>query len=279
MHGFRSLPDLRWTAALALSLVASLAHSAPKAELWPRWAAHDDASTTRVDHVVWDTFVHRYVQTSADGINRVPYAQVDRANHTVLDQYVQRLQHVKVSTLARTEQRAYWINLYNATTIDTVLDHYPVASILRIDISPGWFARGPWGRKLLRIEGEDVSLDDIEHRILRPIWRDPRTHYAVNCASIGCPNLQREAFTVDNMERLLEAGARAYVNHPRGARIDRGRLFVSSIYEWFKADFGNSDAGVIAHLRRYADGSLARQLAGIDSIAGDDYDWSLNDAR
>ncbi|MEQ1439256.1 DUF547 domain-containing protein [Fontimonas sp. SYSU GA230001] len=280
-RGWTRIVRIEWGALFAalLASLGSAAQAAPRADLWPRWTVHDESSVRSVDHVVWDTFLSRYVQSSADGIHRLPYARIDPANRAVLKHYVQRLESVPVSRLARAEQRAYWINLYNALTVDTVLDHYPVDSILRINISPGWFARGPWRRKLLRIEDEDVSLDDIEHRILRPIWQDPRTHYALNCASLGCPNLQDRAYTAANLDALLDAAARAYVNHPRGARVERGKLYVSSIYAWFKADFGGSDAGVIAHLRRYAAPPLAQQLAGISSIAGDAYDWALNDAR
>ena len=120
-------------------------------------------------------------------------------------------------------------------------------------------------------------LDDIEHRILRPIWRDPRIHYAVNCASIGCPNLRREAATAANSEAYLEAAARDYVNHPRGSRIENGRLVVSSIYEWFQEDFGGGDGGVISHLRNYADPGLSASLEQVGEISDHDYDWALND--
>ncbi len=159
-----------------------------------------------------------------------------------------------------------------------VLDHYPVASVRDIDISPGWFSIGPWGKKLLTIEGEAVSLNDIEHRILRPIWRDARIHYAVSCASIGCPDLPAEAFTAINADALLTAGAREYVNHPRGVRVEDGRLIVSSLYVWFAEDFGDGDADVIAHLRRYARPDLAAALAGVGRIDDFAYDWRLNDA-
>jgi Protein of unknown function, DUF547 len=87
-----------------------------------------------------------------------------------------------------------------------------VASIRDIAISPGLFSVGPWGRKLIEVEGEPLSLDDIEHRILRPIWRDPRLHYAVNCAALGCPNLRSSAFTAANADILLETAASDYVN-------------------------------------------------------------------
>jgi hypothetical protein len=267
--------------AICAGLVALISFSAiagPKAELWERWTKHDDGNKTVIDHTAWNDFLGAYVKVGKS-INRVAYRAVTAGEKNKLADYLKKMQGTEVSKLARTEQRAYWINLYNATTLKTILDHYPVESILKINISPGAFAKGPWGKKLLKIEGEDVSLDDIEHRILRPIWKDPRTHYAVNCASIGCPNLAERAWSADKLEQMLDAGARAYVNHPRGAKVENGRLTVSSIYIWFKPDFGGNDAGVIAHLKKYADPDLANLLKGVSRLSDDVYDWSLNDAK
>jgi hypothetical protein len=253
--------------------------AAPKSERWPRWEAQDSASTARIDHGAWDGLLARHLVEGADGINRFRYGRVAGADKAALDGYVAMLAAQGVTKLARAEQRALWTNLYNALTVKVVVEAYPVASIRDIRISPGLFASGPWGKKLVRVEDEMLSLDDIEHRILRPIWNDPRTHYAVNCASIGCPNLQKRAYTAANMEQLLDAGARAFVNHARGAEVVDGKLTASSIYVWFKSDFGGSDAGVIAHLRRHARPELAQALAGIGRIASDRYDWTLNDAK
>lgn len=265
-------------AGAALALTPAAAPAAPRADLWDRWTRHDPAGADGVDHAAWDGLLRQHLHPAPDGINRFAYAAVSAADRAVLDGYLAGLAATPVDALNRGEQFAYWVNLYNALTIAVVLDHYPVASIRDIDISPGLFSNGPWRARLITVAGEDLSLDDVEHRILRPIWRDPRIHYAVNCAALGCPNLQPEAFTAANTERLLEAGATAFVNHPRGARVAQRRLTVSSIYEWFSEDFGGDDAGVITHLRRYANGSLAIALAGIRRVAGDDYDWSLNDA-
>jgi Protein of unknown function, DUF547 len=98
------------------------------------------------------------------------------------------LQTVAISAYHQQEQQAFWINLYNARTVSAVLAHYPVASLRDIRLS-GLFSTGPWHAKLVTIEGEKVSLDDIEHRIVRPLWKDNRLHDALNCASLGCPNL------------------------------------------------------------------------------------------
>ena len=261
------------------------ASAAPQAELWPRWQQHNPHSAETIDHTIWDTFLKTYVITPhPSGINRVRYDAVPPADRQALQRYLVAMQAVPISTYNRHAQKAYWINLYNALTVHTVLVHYPVKSIRDINISHGVFSDGPWGAKLLTIEGEKVSLDDIEHRILRPIWKDNRVHYAVNCASLGCPNLAPVAYTPANLEQLLAQGAREYVNHPRGVTFEHGELYVSSIYLWFKEDFGKDKDGMLWHLRRYASRPLADKLQtyqGRLTLLGrvrlqHHYDWRLN---
>jgi hypothetical protein len=178
--------------------------------------------------------------------------------------------------MTRPEQLAYWINLYNAATVDLVLDAYPVTSIRRVH--GGILGLGPWKRKILSIRGERLSLDDIEHRILRPIWRDPRIHYAVNCAALGCPNLAGQAFTAARANAILDQGARDFVNHPRGFRLDNGRLIASSIYDWFAPDFGGPNS-ILAHARRYATPANLAKFRGKTRPDRYSYDWSLNALR
>jgi hypothetical protein len=268
----------------AAAMGARAATAAPAADLWPRWEAHDPNSTTRVDHAAFGDLLDRYLTSHADGVNRVRYAALQAGDRATLEAYVQRLEVVDPDGLNRLEQMAYWINFYNALTLLVVIEHYPVASIRDIDISPGLFSRGPWRRQLVVVNDEALSLDDIEHRILRPIWRDPRIHYAVNCASIGCPNLQPKPFTASRLEAMLAQGAADYVNHRRGvALVERtflpGQLTASSIYDWFQADFGGSEAGVLAHLRRHANGETEQLLAGVEGIDAYRYDWRLNDSE
>lgn len=269
----------RAMAFLFALLLALPATAAPKAEPWLRFAAHDQASAIAVDHAPWDRFLKAHVVAGKDGIARIAYAKIPTADKAALGEYVERLAATRVTGLARAEQRAYWINLYNALTVKVVLDRYPVDGIKDIRISPGLSASGPWGKKLLKIEGENVSLDDIEHRILRPVWKDPRIHYAVNCASIGCPNLPAEAFTTANAERLMDAAARAYINHPRGVRRSGGGVRLSSIYDWFRDDFGKDKTALFGHLMAFAEPALKEVLSTGPAIDGYDYDWSLNDAR
>ncbi len=252
---------------------------APKSELWERWTAHSPSAIATIDHGAWDAFLAKNLVSHADGVNRIAYAKVSEADWNGLVDYLSALSAVRISDFSRDEQRSYWINLYNALTVDVVLEHYPVGSIREISISPGFFSVGPWGKKLIRVEGEELSLDDIEHRILRPIWKDPRIHYAVNCAALGCPKLMRVAFTASNTEALLERGAKDYINSKYGVYVDSDkRLFASSLYDWYQQDFGGDEAGVVDHLRVYAGPELATKLEGITDVYDFDYDWTLIDA-
>lgn len=262
---------------IALFLLAGNAHAAPKAELWDRWTEHDPQSRETIDHRAWGAFIDHYRVGDKSGVALIRYGDVTDDDRERLESYIQRLAALPISDHSRDVQRAYWLNLYNALTVNLILEHYPVDSIRDINISPGWFTRGPWGAEVVQVEGQSLTLDDIEHRILRPIWQDPRIHYGVNCASIGCPDLQSEPFTAENAYRLLDQGASAYVNHPRGAAFSGDRLTVSSIYDWFQEDFGGSQAGVLKHLRRYAEPELAEQLKGRSGYDDHAYDWSLNE--
>ncbi|WP_067862324.1 DUF547 domain-containing protein [Neptuniibacter marinus] len=270
---------------LSLTFTLSInTYAAPKSELWEYWLQNDPKSKMVISHNPWNHFLSTYIETNSNsntavkGINTLKYASVTAADKQALKSYIATLTALPISQYNRNQQRAYWINLYNALTVDVVLDHYPVKSIMNIKLS-GLFTRGPWKKELISVEQQSLSLNDIEHRILRPIWKDPRTHYAVNCASLGCPNLSTQAYTAENMEQQLEQAATAFINHPRGVEIKDGTLIVSSIYNWFKEDFGGDDTQVIKHLEQYAKEPLKHQLSKVQSIFDDQYNWQLNEAR
>jgi hypothetical protein len=264
-------------AAIFVLPITTSSHAAAKPELWAKWQQNDPASRQKIDYGVWDEFLKKYVVAPhPSGINRVRYATVTPEDRAALKNYLAVLQSVAISSYNRREQEAYWINLYNALIVDLALARFPVSSIRDINISPGLMVRGPWAAKLVSIEGERVSLDDIEHRILRPIWKDNRIHYALNWASLGSANLQPSAYTGDNTEALLERGAREFINHPRGVEIKNGRLKVSSLYAWFDEDFGGSAEGLMGHWQKYATGHLADSLSKYSGGLEHDYDWRLN---
>jgi hypothetical protein len=225
------------------------------------------------DHSPWTKLLARFLRPRPDGVMGVAYGRWKAEAREPLAAYLTMLSGVTVTRLSRRDQFAFWANLYNARTIALVLERYPLASIREINLGGSLFGSGPWRAKLVRVEGVDLSLDDIEHEILRKLWRDPRVHYAVNCASIGCPDLPRQAFSGASLEAMLERGARAYVNHPRGVSVAGDAVTASRIYSWFAADFGDQTA-LFAHWRRYAAGPQA--LAQASRIAGFDYDWRLN---
>lgn len=259
--------------------IVTSSHAAAKPELWAKWQQNDAASRETIDHRVWDEFLKKYVVAPhPSGINRVRYATVTPEDRAALKNYLAALQRVAISFYNRAEQKAYWMNLYNALIMDVVLTRFPVGSVRDINISPGLMVRGPWAAKLVSIEGERISLDDIEHRILRPIWKDGRIHYALNWASFGSPNLQAGAYTGANTEALLERSAREFINHPRGVEINNGRLKVSSLYAWFDEDFGGSAEGLMEHWQKYARGPLADSLSTYSGGLEHDYDWRLNAA-
>jgi Protein of unknown function, DUF547 len=259
---------------LSALTVGGGSQAAPDAVLWKRWLAHDPAATVEVDHGAWEAFLTHYVRIGPDNIHRVAYGQVTPADREALDAYLERLSDTAISHYNRAEQLAFWINLYNALVVDTVLEHYPIASIRDIDASSG----GPFDVSRIEVEGQQLSLSDIHNRILRPIWRDPRVLYTLSCAALGCPNLQPVPFTSRELDRQLSDAAMAYVNDPRRIRIEEGDLVISSLFRWYRDDFGGSDEAVIHHLMGFAAPRLAMKLQQHDRIAGDVFDWRLNDA-
>jgi hypothetical protein len=238
-----------------------------------------------VDHQAWGIFLRRYLVEEPDGINRLRYSEVSAGDRQGLERYLADISKVLVHSLNPAEQFAYWVNLYNALTVKVVLDHYPISSIRAVSLGGSFLpdfitgGSGPWQAKLIQIEGESIALDDIEHRILRPVFKDNRIHYAVNCASIGCPTLISDSYSAANLQSMLDRGARLYVNHPRGIKVESGQLTASSIYRWYREDFGGTWQGVLDHLRRFANPTTMQMLASFDTVAADSYDWRLNDAE
>jgi hypothetical protein len=243
----------------------------------PVWAERDPASAATIDHGAWTAFLERYTRRDAAGVVRVDYAAVTAADRAALDRYVAGLEGVDLTAHAPEEQLAYWINLYNAATVRLILEHYPVETIR--DIGGGLFEPGPWDRVVATVMGRPLTLDDIEHRIVRAVWEEPRIHYALNCAAVGCPDLARTAYQGATLDARLAAAEAAFVNDPRGIRLEDGTLVLSKIWFWFREDFAEDEAGVLARLRSIAEGRAAGALAGRRAVGRYAYDWRLNDAR
>ncbi|MBW3697200.1 DUF547 domain-containing protein [Vibrio sp. T187] len=254
---------------LTLLLLPFSAFSAPKSDLWAYWDQHSSDSTQTISHIEWQSFLNKYLISKGEN-TLIRYSNVSESDKQALKSYIKTSAQLDPLAYSKAEQYAYWVNLYNALTVDLILDAYPIKSITKLG---GLFSFGPWGDEVININGKDLTLNDIEHRILRPIWNDPRTHYAVNCASLGCPNLQSQAFTANNTQALLEQAAQEFVNSKKGVNISNGRLELSSIYEWFIDDFG-SQPQLLQHLESYR-----KEPITFKGKIKYDYDWSLNQAQ
>jgi len=265
-------------AALITVLILSTAvRAAPKSVLIEGWQAHNAESTVQVDHSAWQAILDKYLDdTHASGVNRFDYAAVSAEDKQSLVQYLESLQAIEPHRLSKDEQKAYWINFYNAGTVNVVLDNYPVGSIR--NIRPNLFAlsRGPWNYAYFTVSDAKLTLNNIEHGILRPIWKDPRVHFVLNCASIGCPSLLKEAFSAHNVNNLLDRAAATFLNHPRAVSLKGQTLMLSSIFDWYRGDFGDSEAEIVKYIGQYSSAAELNNGAEGFSIKYH-YDWSLND--
>jgi hypothetical protein len=229
------------------------------------------------DHSAFDALLGAHVAADAQGYNTVDYRRFKAGGHAALKAYIAQLENARPSSMSAPEAQAYWVNLYNAKTVDVVLDHYPVTSIRKIRLGGGGlFGFGPWSKKLMTVEGVQLSLDDVEHGIVRPLFNDPMSHYGLNCASYSCPNLATRVFTGDNIDSLLSENARDYVNHERGVSVRSGRITASKIYSWYAGDFGGKPS-LKTHWSKFAapDHNAAISAASLGRFV---YDWRLNDA-
>jgi len=279
MH-VKHVSQVKRRASLMFSLIlfffiSPLAVAAPDKTPLEFWAPFDENNTAAVDHSLWQTLLAEYLDDKhPSSINRFNYAGVKPEDRKLLTRYLQQMQQLDPRIYSRAEQKAYWINLYNALTVELILKNYPVKSITKL--GEGFFSFGPWDDKVANIKDQKLSLNNIEHGILRAYFNDNRIHYAVNCASISCPNLSANAYTSENTNQLLDQGARQYINHPRGVNFEEGILKVSSIYHWYKGDFGGNDKSLIAELIKYAKPALANKLRNYIGDIDHDYDWALN---
>ncbi len=224
-------------------------------------------SSTEVDNGLYGELLTDHVKNGL-----VDY-QGFKHEEAKLDQYLKTLEKADTNRLSRNEQFAFYINAYNAWTIKLILSGYPDIKSIK-DL--GSLFRSPWKKKIIHIDGETLTLDNIEHDILRPRFKDPRLHFAVNCASKGCPPLRSEPYEGRVLDQQLDEMTRAFINQPEMNRLEGQNLYVNSIFKWFSKDF-NKD--VIGFFLKYAEGDLKKGLEANKEnikIKYMDYDWSLN---
>ncbi len=241
------------------------------------WGAADSRA---IDHSMLTAVLHDHVKNGA-----VDYAGIKL--DTRFWHYIELLKGTDPSALAGDEERlAFWINAYNAFTIKVVCDHYPIESIK--DLSTGILGSeyltktSVWDKPYVEIGGETLSLNDIEHGIIRKRFDDPRIHFALVCAAKGCPPLRREAYLASRLDEQLDDQARVFLGQADKNRIDlsSGKLYLSAIFQWYEGDFTRSGTPLSVYVARYLPepaASYLRNRAGGITIEYTSYDWSLND--
>jgi len=224
-------------------------------------------NSSAVDDSIYAALLSKYVSGSS-----VDYSGL-KTEEGSLDAYLDILAGADPEALPEKDRLAYYINAYNAWTLKLILDNYPVASIK--DIGPFWSS--PWKIEFARIGDKKVSLDYIENEALRPQFKDPRIHFAINCASKSCPPLRNEPYVGGRIDAQLDDAAGRFINDGKSNYLKEKTLYLSKVFDWYSEDFGGED-GALAFIRKYAQGDLALRLATSEKpeIAYLDYDWSLN---
>ncbi len=224
--------------------------------------------TPAPSHEIWNGLLKKYV-TDDGSVNYEGF----KKEREKLKQYLDLLSKSNPSDeWSEKERLAFWINAYNAYTVELILRHYPVESIKDIGSKikiP--FVSTAWDIKFINIGGKDYDLNNIEHSVLRKQFDDPRIHFAINCASYSCPKLRNEAFTADKLEAQLQDQARDFVNDKRKNIITADKLELSEIFNWYKADF-TKDTKLIAYIQQYTDVKISPSA----KVSYMEYNWSLN---
>jgi len=225
-----------------------------------------------IDNALYAKVLERYV---SDGL--VDYANL-KTHRDDLDNYLDMMGEVSPDDLSSDEQLAFFINLYNAATLRLIIDNYPVESIKDI----GSFFSSPWKLKVVRLDGKLVTLGHIEHEILRPRFKDPRVHMALNCTALSCPPLITIPYETEMVDMQLEQATRSFINDGKNNYLDGTTLFVSKIFSWFSEDFPDD---FVEWFTAYANGELKSDLEAMimegnkPRVRYLKYDWSLNRQR
>lgn len=224
-----------------------------------------ERSYAAVDHGVWSTLLTRYV--NAQG--RVAYRDLQANDRVTFDAYLATLTHAQTDGMTDAEEKAFWINAYNAVIVSGVLQGYTAETLLARKRLFSWFT--------VRIAGKARTPDEIEHEILRKKFPDPRVHFAIVCASSSCPRLRREAYVPERLDTQLDDATRAFLRDPVRNHLDGQPVALSKIFEWFAADFVNSAGSVVAFVRRFVPEEQRARLPINDSeLHYLEYEWTLN---
>lgn len=214
-----------------------------------------------VSHAIFDSLLQKHV-TPEGAVNYKGFIQ----DSTQFNEYLTLLKnnHPNKKNWSKDEQLAYWINAYNAFTIKLIVDNYPVKSITNLE------GGKPWDKKWIKLGSKTYSLNNIEHDILRPQFKDARIHFAVNCAAKSCPPVWNKAWTEKNLNGQLERSAKAFINNTKYNSVGGSEANISKIFEWYAVDFGDD---IITYLNKYANSKVTAGTA----VKYKEYNWALNE--
>lgn len=260
---------------LVVTLLGAMAtHASNSSQYWAYWDHSNEFNRATVDHQPWNRILSSYVVKKERGANRFRYGELKGRDKKALSSYIQTLASTDPRQFNRKEQQAYWLNLYNAITVKIISDNYPVKSFS--DIRSKQLSRDPLSSPVVEVTGQPLSLSDIENRILRPIWKDHKIHFGLNCADMSCPGLLPVAFTGNNVKDLLKKSGRDFINHQNGVTLKNGKLTASSMFRQYKTDFARDDKALLKVFAHYADDRLALYLLGFQGKIDYVHDHSLN---
>lgn len=234
-------------------------------------AIRRNTNSSPINHERWDQLVKKHVKD--DGF--VDYKGFIR-DSMELNRYLDQLSavHPDDKSWSRNEQMAYWINAYNAFTIRLIVRNYPVESIK--DIKKGIaFVNSVWDIKFIKIQGFTYDLNNIEHNILRPVFKDARVHAAINCASYSCPRLRPEAYTSEKLDSQLEDAMKKFLADPLRNKITADKAEISEIFKWFKGDFDRDAGSLIAYINKFS----TQKISDKTELKYLNYNWTLNEAK
>ena len=226
-------------------------------------------------HAVFSNVLTRYVKDA-----RVDYAAL-KAHPEELNTYLDQLASVseaEFKSWPEKQQIAFLINAYNAYTLKLIIDRYPVKSIRDI----GWLLKGPWDQEMVRLFGKTTTLGTVEHKILRVKYAEPRIHFAIVCAALGCPPLRSEPYTAEKLDAQLDDQGRKFFSQKENNSVDVAArvIYLSPIFKWFSGDFEKKSGSVLKFVEPYFPESVQPELRkGGFRIKYTDYDWSLNEQQ
>ena len=252
---------------LSLLMLAPVAQAQNAMEFFGR----DGSKNSTIDYRHYEGFMTQYAKSFNNGIIGFDYANIPIAGRNMIKKQIADLQSIIITQYTKEAQLAYWINLYNMITLDMALSNYPIKSIRDV--------KDVWKRKSVTVQGQELSLDDIEHKIIRPLHNDFRIHAALNVASLSSGNLPKKAYG-KNINQELDTAMREWVARDSTFNIQGKNITISEVFKWYKEDFGNGQEAILDRVSKYLPEDKQNVFNNTENKKiRYAYDWALNNTK